>query len=348
MRNIVKNKIFLLICSIIIFIILFVSISYLVRPITKSRQNICGFYAEEEVDVVLIGGSACYCSWQPLTAWDAYGFTSYNFATDAMQPQTPLYAIKEVEKYHKPELFVIDLRPFQYGDLVGEDGINMERVSAFRNFADNLKYTGNRYAFIQNYAPASEEKWTYHFDIAKYHSGLNNLFNLTNWKYMDNKQELLSKGFHYHDSTTAVDIFDTSSVSDEQVLSEEINNMFTELLAYCKDNGHQVLFVVYPYSGADEDQRKYNYMLGKIEEYGFGYLNMHENMKEVGLNNKTDFYDWNHVNILGADKVTAYLGQYLFEHYDLPDNRNNEAYKSWNEDYKIWNDEMEAIRNSMK
>lgn len=348
MRNKIKIKILGLICSIIVFIMLFISISYIMRPITKSRQNICGFYAENEVDILFIGGSACYCSWQPLKAWKTYGFTSYNFATDAMQPQVVEYAVKEVEKYHKPELFVIDLRPFQYGDMVGEDGINMERTAAFRNFVDNLKYSGERYELINSYAPTSEEKWTYHFDISKYHSGLINLLDFENWKYIDNENDLLSKGFHYHESAMGIDIVDTSLVAEEQVLAEKINNMFIKLLEYCKSKGHQVLFVVYPYSGAEEDQRKYNYMLGKIDEYGFDYLNLHEKMQDVGLDRNTDFYDWNHVNLLGANKVTSYLGQYLFENYDLPDNRNNPEYASWNTDYEIWHDEIEAVYASMQ
>lgn len=348
MRNKFRNQSILLICCIIIFVILFLGISYVMRPITKSRQNICGFYAEEDIDVLFIGGSACYCSWQPLKAWKTNGFTSYNFATDAMQPQVVEYVIKEVEKYQQPELFVIDLRPFQYGDMVGEDGINMERVSAFRNVADNLKYSGNRYELIQNWAPASEEKWTYHFDIAKYHSGINNLFNWKNWRNIDNEEKLLSKGFHFHDSAMKIDIMDTSFVTDEQMLSEDLNNIFMELLEYCKGNGHQVLFVVYPYSGAEEDQRKYNYMVEKIEEYGFDYLNLHQNMQEVGLDNTTDFYDWNHVNLLGADKVTAFLGQYLTTNYDLSNSSYNVKNESWNKDYEIWNNEMETIRNSMQ
>ena len=89
-------------------------------------------------------------------------------------------------------------------------------------------------------------------------------------------------------------------------------------------------------------------MLDKIEEYGFDYLSLHDKMQEVGLDNRNDFYDWNHVNLSGADKVTSYLGQYLVENYDLPDNRNNHEYESWNKECKIWNDEMKVIRDSMQ
>lgn len=348
MRNKKIVKFFLLISSVFIFVILFVFLSYLLRPVTKSRQSICGFYAEDDVDVMFVGGSACYCTWQPLQAWNDYGYTSYNFAMDAISPQVVKYAIKEVERYQSPELYVVDLRPFQYGDIVDDGEMRMERVSSFRNFVDNIKYSYNRYEVIDRYAPSSEEKWTYHFDIAKYHSVLINLLNSNNWTYLFNEKKLLSRGFHCHDDINTVNIVDTSLVEEEQVLSGEMNDLFVELLEYCRDNELQVLFVVYPYCGAGEDQKKYNYMVNLIEEYELDYINTQNRIQDIGLENNNDFADVNHVNLYGADKVTAYLGQYLVDNYDLPDHRNEEEYESWNEDYEIWNEEMEIIRNTMQ
>ena len=177
MRTRIENKIFMLTCGAVIFMVLFVLLSYILRPVTMNRQTLCGFYAEDCLDVMFVGGSCCYCTWQPLQAWSDYGYTSYNFASDAIQPQVVEYAIKESERYQNPELYVIDLRPFQYGDIVDDGEMRMDRVAPFRNFVDNIKYSYNRYELINRYAPASEEKWTYHFDIAKYHSNFNNLFN---------------------------------------------------------------------------------------------------------------------------------------------------------------------------
>ena len=81
-------------------------LSYLYRPVTTSRMNVCGFYAEPEnsLDVVYVGGSACYRYWEPLKAWKDYGFTSYNFATDAIQPQVIKYILEEIQKTQKPFL----------------------------------------------------------------------------------------------------------------------------------------------------------------------------------------------------------------------------------------------------
>ena len=37
----------------------------------------------------------------------------------------------------------------------------------------------------------------------------------------------------------------------------------------------------------------------------------------MGLNEEVDFADFSHVNYLGAEKVTEYIGNYLEKHYDL-------------------------------
>ena len=48
----------------------------------------------------------------------------------------------------------------------------------------------------------------------------------------------------------------------------------------------------------------------------------------------TDCYDKDsHLNPSGARKVTDYLGQYIMENYNIPDQRQNEAYSFWYQDY---------------
>ena len=351
-----KKKIWLKIGVAFIFITIcsvsFVLLSYLMRPITTSRKNICGFYAEEKnsLDVVFVGGSVCYTSWEPLRAWNEWGFTSYNFAIDAMQPQVIKYALEEIKKTQSPELYVIDLRPFQYGDVVGKQDteINMERVAPFRNFVDNIKYSSNRFWAIENGAPKLEEKWTYHFDIAKYHSGISTFLNIQNWQYIFNEKSLYTKGFEGYAEAIEFEPFDVRGVTDSMQLGVELNLIFEDLLEYCSQTEMRVLFLVYGYGSSPEDQQKYNYMKTLITDKGFDYLNMNEYLYEMQLDFMTDYHDADHVTVLGADKYTNFLGVYLTENYDLPDKREDVAYMQWNKDYLRWNSEMEVLRDNLE
>ncbi len=351
-----NKKIWLQIGAAVLFVgvccISLVLLSYLMRPITTSRRNICGFYAEEQnsLDVVFVGGSVCYTSWEPLAAWNDYGFASYNFAIDALQPRSIKYALEEIRKTQSPQLFVIDLRPFQYGDVIGkaENERNIDRVAPFRNFIDNIKYSKNRFDAIEAGSPSGEEKWTYHLDIAKYHSGLNSFLNKENWQYILNEKELYTKGFTGYDEVMEIETFDARTITGELPLGTEVNQMFEELLDYCKENELQVLFLVYGYAGSEEDQKKYNYMKNPILENGFGYLNMNEHLFDMQMDFAVDFHDVDHVTVTGADKYTAFIGEYLKANYDLPDKREDVDYKQWHADYARWNSEMDIVREKLE
>ena len=73
----------------------------------------------------------------------------------------------------------------------------------------------------------------------------------------------------------------------------------------------------------------------------------------MNLNFSTDFRDDDHLNYYGAQKITAHLGKYIKEHYDIPDRRLDPAYAKWNDDYKLYvqdtfAQELNATKNSEK
>lgn len=330
----------------------FVSLTYLMRPATSSRKNICGFYAEDEnsLDMVYVGGSACYMFWEPLAAWNKYGFTSYNFAADALQPQSIKYLIKEIQKTQSPELILIDARPFQYGNSFSyvENVKNMERVAPFRNVVDNMKFSKNRFDLISKWAPKQEAEWTYHFDISKYHSNMYAFLNTENWSYIRNEKRLSAKGFEYYPEAEPITFTDTCAITEERPLNLEVDDLFIDLLEYCKQQELQALFIVSAYCNSEETQPLYNYMERRCAEYGQGFLNVNDYFYEIGFDVTTDFYNADHVSLLGADKYTDFLMNYLHENYELPDKRGNLQYEQWNEDYEIWKAETDLIREQMK
>jgi hypothetical protein len=55
-------------------------------------------------------------------------------------------------------------------------------------------------------------------------------------------------------------------------------------------------------------------------------------LDRIGIDWENDFYDkGDHVNVFGAEKITAYLGEYVLKNYGLEDHRGDPAYRSWNE-----------------
>ena len=55
-----------------------------------------------------------------------------------------------------------------------------------------------------------------------------------------------------------------------------------------------------------------------------------------------------HTNAVGAEKCTAFLEQYLTEHYVFEDKRQDGRYESWNEAYTLWQEDMEIARETIR
>ena len=51
---------------------------------------------------------------------------------------------------------------------------------------------------------------------------------------------------------------------------------------------------------------------------------------------------------LGAEKYTAWLAQYLLEHYALPDHRGDPAYASWDESFLRFSEEEAQARETVR
>ncbi len=349
----VKKRILETIISLLLIIAMALSLTgiFLSKNLSESppynKANVLGLYAEPDnsLDMVYIGGSACFVYWEALRAWQTHGFTSYNFAVDMLTPQSIQYSIQEIQKTQRPRVWVIDLRPFQYGDDPhgsNPDILNMYHDTAVRNISDNMRSWDVRCQFIDASVPDKSERIFYYIPFLKYHSQLTTklLLSTTHLITGTRSEEDLTlfdngikenrlKGFHFIPKTTPVPFTDYSNVSQILALQGTINEYFLSLLDYCKTSSITPLFIVHSYSQKEEHKQKFNYMAQVIESYGFDYLNMNDHVEQIGLNYSFDFYNEDHVNIFGAEKYTDFLASYLKKHYDMPDHRTDPAYSGW-------------------
>ena len=105
------------------------------------------------------------------------------------------------------------------------------------------------------------------------------------------------------------------------------------MLEYCKSIGlKNVLFVRGPHCTDSKGHMKvYDKMEAMINEYGYVFRNYDNAFKEIGLDTKTNFYNRDHLNVLGMEKYTDFLGKYIVEHYDVTGYHSKEVIKEWDE-----------------
>lgn len=88
-----------------------------------------------------------------------------------------------------------------------------------------------------------------------------------------------------------------------------------EFLKICKQHDIEVLFVELP-SPHSWDYSKHNAVKSLAEEHEVTFIDMNIQRDVYGIDLKTDFRDnGNHLNSIGAEKVTEYIGSYVKENY---------------------------------
>lgn len=319
-----------------IFLFLLTTVTYIIRTNGDIKDIFNGFYAEEEntIDVVMVGSSPVYPFYSAPKLWGEEGITMYPLSSNVQRPSVALPLIKEVYKTQTPQLLVFEMRMYTM-----EEGDMESNMAYARGVTDNMKYSWNRIQAINRLVPDVSERYTYYFDIFKYHSNWKTMFlpdQLACFRY--EKPHAL-KGFVIRDKVaplqeeripTCTDLTETMPIPPEQEVR------LYELLDYLKGQGQQALFIVSPYRVEPEEQMMFNYMKPIIASYGYEFVNMNEYYEEIGIDFYTDYDDFGgHVNTMGAEKCTDYLAE-LLKSYDLPDKRGMEGYDSWEKSYEYY------------
>ena len=346
-----KEKAKKVISCLIFFLLLFFMFIVLQRvmtPVSTDNDNIYNFKNEKNIDVVYIGGSAAYNYWQPLKAWNDFGFTSYNYSTNNIQAENIKYCIKEVLRVAKsdPKLFVIGVRSFDYWDE------NMNELG-LRGFADYMSvFSPNRYAMIHDMLKrrtgvSQEDKLGYYIPLIKYHTRQESLHEKDSWNqvFLDTKEKFKGTSAvanHYH----------LNPISPNQNKTKELptqaEQILRELLDFCQKEDLNVLFVTSPFY-CDQNHFMMHNRIGEIiEEHGYRYIDANNYYKEMKIDFATDFFDMSHCNLLGAEKYTNFLGDYIVNHYDLPDHRNESSYSEWDENYQLFKQDINDGTSKLK
>lgn len=319
-----------------IFLVILVCLTYVIRTNGEVKDIFTGFYAEKDntIDVMLIGSSPVYPFYSAPKIYGEYGITCYPLSSHVQRPSATLPLLKEAYKTQTPEVVVFEMRMYTM-----EDGDMESNMAYARGVTDNMKYSFNRIYAINRLVADPSERYTYYFDIFKYHS---------NWKTMILPDQLACftyekkhplKGFVIKDEVGPLEkekIPACTDITETMPIPAEQETRLYELLEYLKSHNQQALFIVSPYRIETEEMMMFNYMRPIIESYGYQFVNMNQYYEEMNLNFTTDYYDYGgHVNALGAEKCSKYLAE-LLQEYDLPDRRGQEGYESWDEAYAYY------------
>ena len=318
-----------------IFLFVLQSLTYIIRTNGDVKDRFVGFYAEKEnsIDVIMIGSSPVYPCFSGPQIWGEYGITCYPLSSNVQRPQAALGLVREAQKTQSPNLYVFEIK--QFASDFNEDSDSMAYT---RGVTDNLKYSWNRVLTINDMVSDVSDRYTFYFDIFKYHS---------NWKTMVLPSQIRCfryeypdpwKGFVQKAGIHPAEYVDYSAIEEQMPIPDYNENSLKELLAYLKEHNLNALFVLAPYQlESDVKQKNFNYMESMISEAGYEFLNLNEHLTEMDFKFDEDFYDKGvHTNAIGSQKCSTYLAEYILERYPIQDKRGDQAYQSWDQAYEKW------------
>lgn len=322
-------KILALIVPVLLFV--FYTQTYLFNYSDINAERIRRFYLEEEnsLDVVFLGSSEVGTGFAPVMAYEEFGFTSYLYATDGSTASFYKYQLDEVCSTQQPQVILVELQGFLYDD---DYQIRPER---FRTFVENIPFSMNKLEAIFRYDV--EDKITYLFPFIKYHGEWikpDKLMETYRWKTDTAKGPNMWKGVNAW--SRPIVPYDAASrqVAAPQEGAGSLNEAYlVDFLEYCKKEGYSnILFVRFPHRNAPTYENAMERTAEILSQYGYPLLNLEDHFDAMELDLSGDFYDNEHLNIYGQEKLTSYLGRYLAtEVLDTPIVQSEENAKHWAE-----------------
>lgn len=283
------------------------------------------FYEQKKdsVDVLVLGSSHAFENINTGTLWDEYGMASYVLGGSRQPSWNTYYYLKEALKTQRPELIVLE----GYMLLYDADYEESSRIIK-NNFG--LKWSKDKIESIKVSAPKSQ--WAEYFlEYTQYH---------TRYRELSREDFLKNQGYRYYDDwkgfgcnldTIAEVGTDVKQVDEVSPLYGKTEEYYRKILDLAREENIPVLVTIAPYFLVDEKSERMFNRVGEIAgEYGDLFLDGNKLVDEIGVDYQVDNADdVGHLNYLGNQKYTKYLGTYIKEHYTVSDRRADAAYESW-------------------
>lgn len=296
-----------------------------IDPATPRWQE---FYSQEKdsIDVALVGASDVGRGLSPITLWKEYGITSFNLGTSNQTMGFAYYVIKEAIEQQNVGMVVLDMDAL-FVKVNAPEG-------EYRKLFDNIKLGKNKIEAIQDPGLEIEDKMSYIVPLMRFHS---------RWDKLERQDFKINKKYEKFNSYKGMAISNNvkpyidkkkymENKGETEKIPEKNQRYVEEIVKLCKERKIKLLMIEIPSASS------WSYARGKAtselaKEHEIEFIDMNSLQEEMQFNWLTDTADkGNHLNVIGAEKVSRYLGKILSEKYECTDHRNDYRYLNWEEE----------------
>jgi len=323
-------------CGFVLLVMaLFAGASRLLERKASSEQFGPFLENPQEYDVLFMGDSRFVNCLLPMEMWADYGVAGYNLSCYGNTMPVSYWSLMNALDYASPKLVVLAVNGVRKDIKVTGSSSDLHtaldfypltrtKLAAINDLMSDphaVDDDGNRYA---------DMRWEYAFTLGKYHSRWSELSD-SDFKPVKNRgcgAEVVVGVAPYEEYT----IIDSDRFAEENGVGYAYMRRAIE---ECQSRGIDVLLTHLPHPASENAQMHANTIGSIAGEYGVRYVDF------VHLDSIVDYEvdcydDQGHLNPSGALKVTDYLGQYIADHYGLPDRREDAAFAHWHADHEAY------------
>lgn len=277
-------------------------------PVVKGYK----YLEKNSIDALFLGSSQMFCSVDAGRLTDEYGISSYDFGASAQNMTQTEYYFSEALKTQDPKLVMLEVCNIFTADKDVHDNSLSWNFTPMKpsvaKFRTAMKVCDNNFykSFKYSYAPILlyHSRWTV---IGDFSFGEEKDFDVV---LHPKKYALISsRGFFGRDHVEKHEIDFLKDDNNEKIIPEESRQAILNIAETCRENGAKLVLFKTPVScwtkGDSLSVRKF------ADENGFDFYDFNENIGEIGIDENTDFYNIDHLNIQGAEKFTDYFVETL-------------------------------------
>lgn len=307
---------------------------------SRNYSNWSGLGKEKRgsMDAVFIGASNVSAFWQPPFGWADHGIAVWSMSIPDLTCAAIKHMLIEARKTQPDALYIINLSTFKGSALTLDVG-RLHRALNYMPFSLNkLRMTGD---LISRSPFRGLDALEFYLPIIRFHSRWNSLqdtiFGEGNIKLkMSNTTGTFRKKVFSIEEKLALD-------NDRRdPIPEDVNKVLEELLDYCDEHHVKLLFVKSPQVANQKAQGRMNAMEDILKARGYPCLDLLEDIHDIGIDTRMDFFNSKHTNIHGALKFCKAVGDYLVENYGFEDKRGRPGWESWDEAWEKYKSICEA------
>ncbi len=259
---------------------------------------------ENSIDVLFFGSSLVYCDVIPAVLWEENQTSSYVLAGPEQTIPTSYYSVREACKTQDPQLIVLEATGMFYPQYTNYTKANI----GYMPFgANRLKAT--------LFAAEPEEQFGLLFPLYNYH------YRWQDVTLQEIKTHLFPDPSMLAGYTLLYGVFPSPEstlrdyTADSDTYRENLGYV-EKLRDFCREQNCELLLYIAPSYGKIPPEAV-STLREDMDQLGISLVDFNETLADMNIDDTTDWFDYLHFNVYGAEKFTRHLASYLEQRYPL-------------------------------